>query len=101
MAKDDKDTRSQLADRAAERHADRERRRALGDVAEQHEQGLFRAHRAVGVRQACVAAAVVADVLAKAHLADDDRKAERAQQVAAHGDDQKMRKCHGILPLLR
>lgn len=41
MAEDDEDACRQLADRTGEHHADRDRRRALGDVAEKHEQRLF------------------------------------------------------------
>lgn len=90
-----------MADRTAERPADRNRCGTLGNVTEQNEQRLFRTHRAVRVRQSGVAAAVVADILAKRHLADNDRKAERAEQIRAHGNDRKMRKCHVALSLLR
>ena len=88
MAQDDERAREQLAALAEQRAADGKGRGGLGQVAQEHEQGLGPAHRAVGVGQAGVAAAIVADIPAKREFADDDGKTERTQEIGArHGDE--------------
>ena len=99
MPKYHENTCDQLADRSGENHTDRNRSRTLGNIPKQHKQCFSRSHGAVGVGQSGIAAAIVADILAQRHLADDDGKAQRAQQVCAHCNDHKPRKCHSVVPL--
>ena len=81
MAEDNKNTRCQLANRTAERPADRNRCGTLGNVTEQNEQRLFRTHRAVRVRQTGVAAAVLADVVPEDEVGYHERAVEAAEEI--------------------